>query len=114
MAVKKNAAVKGGTKPKTKMQVYKELSDATGMKPREVASFFDKLQEVIKKELGKKGPGVMTIPGLVKLSRVRKEATKGGQKPDPFHPGQMMTVKPKPARTVVKVRPLKNLKDLVS
>jgi nucleoid DNA-binding protein len=107
------AATKGGPKSKTKSEVYKTLAEATGVKPREVATFFEKLQELIKKELGKKGPGVMTIPGLVKLQRLSKKATKAGQRPNPFKPGEMMEVKAKPARTVVKVRPLKNLKDLV-
>src|SRR5438270_10799696 len=101
-------------KSKTKSQVYKDLAEALNSKPKEVDSFFDALHEYIKKELGKKGPGVLTLPGLVKLQRVVKKASKGGQRPSPFDPSKMMVVKPKPARTIVKVRPLKNLKDLVA
>jgi hypothetical protein len=43
----------------------------------------------------------------------KKPAVKAHTRPDPFNPGQMMQVKAKPARKVVKVRPLKGLKDRV-
>ena len=36
-----------------------------------------------------------------------------GMKPNPFKPGEMMEVKAKPARNVVKVRALKPLKEMV-
>jgi nucleoid DNA-binding protein len=118
MADKKNAGgnapAKAANRAKTKSQVFDELAKSLDVKRRDVANFFEKLSEIIKKELGKRGPGVMTIPGLVKLQRVSKKATKAGQRPNPFKPGEMMEVKAKPARTVVKVRPLKNLKDLVA
>jgi hypothetical protein len=43
-----------------------------------------------------------------------KPATEAATRPNPFKPGEMMDVKAKPARRVVKVRPLKNLKDMVA
>jgi hypothetical protein len=54
-----------------------------------------------------------TIPGLAKVTVVRKPATKAGQRPNPFKPGEMMEVKAKPARNIIRVRPLKMLKDMV-
>jgi hypothetical protein len=110
------------TKSKSKSQVYKDLAEMlrgklgkdVTPKPKDVATIFTTLQEYIRRELGKKGSGVLALPGLVKMQRVTKPATKAGQRPNPFKPGEMMTVKARPARTVVKVRPLKNLKDLVS
>jgi nucleoid DNA-binding protein len=121
MADNKTAGGKA-PKSKSKSQVYKDLADQlkgklgkdVTVKPKDVAAFFTALQDYIKKELGKKGSGVLALPGLVKMQRVTKPATKAGQRPNPFKPGEMMTVKARPARTVVKVRPLKNLKDLVS
>jgi nucleoid DNA-binding protein len=97
-------------KPATKSETYQALAEATGLKRKEVANVFDALHSFIKKELGKKN--VFTLPGLVKLQRIHKPATKGGTKPNPFVPGEMMVVKPKPARNIVKARPLKNLKDM--
>ena len=48
----------------------------------------------------------------MKLTVVRKPATKARKGINPFT-GEEATFKAKPARNVVKVRPLKNLKDMV-
>jgi hypothetical protein len=73
---------------------------------------FDALTNVIKRELGKKGPGLFTVPGLLKLRLVRKAATKAKPGKNPFT-GQAIMIKAKPARNVVRARPLKALSDLV-
>ena len=73
---------------------------------------FDGLATMIKKDLNK-GAGVFAVPGLMKIVVVRKPATKAKTVPNPFKPGEMMTVKAKPARKLVKVRPLKSLKAMV-
>jgi hypothetical protein len=49
----------------------------------------------------------------MKVTVIRKPATKARMAPNPFKPGEMMQVKAKPARNVVKVRALKGLKALV-
>ena len=95
MADKKNDAAK----PKSKSQTYADLAEKTGLSPQAGAEFFDALGDLIQKELGKKGPGVFTIPGLLKLKRIIKPATKATKKPNPFKPGEMMEVKAKPAAT---------------
>ena len=100
-------------KPITKSEMFQQLSVATGLSRKQVASVFDALTNLMKKELGKKGPGIIAVPGLLKVKRVHKPATKGGTRPNPFNPGEMMTVKPKPARNVVKAQPLKSLKEMV-
>ncbi len=63
---------------------------------------------VVKRELGKEGPGLFASPNLVKLKRV----TKAGRKPNPFKPGEMMDVKAKPASVKVKAVTLKGLKEI--
>ena len=88
------------------------LSEKTGLNKKEIASVFDAMGELIAKELGKKGPGLFVIPGLLKLKVVRKPATKAKQGINPFTK-EPMTIKAKPARNVVKAVPLKSLKDLV-
>ncbi|MBM4074644.1 MAG: DNA-binding protein [Planctomycetes bacterium] len=100
-------------KPKSKTEVFTALAEATGLSRKDVANVFDKLSELIEKEIGKKGPGAFAVPGLMKILVIRKPATKAGVKKNPFKPGEMMEVKAKPARNVVKVRPLKSLKDMV-
>jgi nucleoid DNA-binding protein len=54
----------------------------------------------------------VTLPGLVKLSVVSKPAVPQHEGLNPFTK-QMMTYKAKPARKVVKIRPIKALKDAV-
>jgi nucleoid DNA-binding protein len=98
-------------KPATKSETFQALAEATGLKRKEVANVFDALQKFIKKELVAKGQ--FTVPGLLKLQRIKKPAVKGGEeKRNPFTGGTFIT-KPKPARNIVKARPLKMLKEMV-
>jgi nucleoid DNA-binding protein len=105
-------AEKPAAKPATKADVYSSLSEKTGLNKKEIATVFSAMSELIAKELGKKGPGLFVIPGLLKLKVVRKPATKAKQGLNPFTK-EPMTIKAKPARNVVKAVPLKSLKDLV-
>ena len=73
---------------------------------------FESLTELIGNELGKKGPGLFVVPGLLKLKVVRKPATKAKTGINPFTK-EPMTYKAKPARNVVKALPLKSLKEMV-
>ncbi len=109
MAEKKTAEA---ARPMPKTALYKELADKAGLEAKQVAAVFEALEGLVKRELGKKGPGLFAIPNLVKLKRVNKPATKAGRKPNPFKPGEMMDVKAKPASVKVKAITLKGLKDL--
>jgi nucleoid DNA-binding protein len=109
-AAKKASA--GASKAITKAEIYTELAEKTGLSRKQVAGVFDGLGELIQKELGKKGPGLFVVPGLLKLKVVRKPATKEKQGINPFTK-QPITIKAKPARNVVKAVPLKALKELV-
>jgi nucleoid DNA-binding protein len=79
---------------------------------KEIAGVFAALGELIGRELGKKGPGQFVIPGLLKLKVVRKPATKAKPGRNPFT-GEAITIKAKPARNVVRVVPMKALKEMV-
>jgi nucleoid DNA-binding protein len=98
----------------TKSQFFNEVAEETGLKKAEVAKVFDAITEVIKKQLGTKGPGVLTLPGLFKLKAKRIPAQKGGKEiPNRFKPGEMTITKDKPASTRVTARALKALKDVL-
>jgi nucleoid DNA-binding protein len=99
-------------KAATKSEVYQQLSSATNLSRKQLASVFDELANLVRKELGKKGPGMFTLPGLLKLKVVRKPATKARKGINPFTKQEVM-FKAKPARNVVKAQPLKNLKEMV-
>jgi DNA-binding protein HU-beta len=101
------------TKPKaaTKADIYATLADKTGLTKKQVAGVFDAFAEFSKRELGKKGPGVVLLPGIAKIKAKRKPATKATTKANPFKPGEMMTVKAKPASTNIRIVALKAYKE---
>jgi nucleoid DNA-binding protein len=103
---------KGAAKPASKSTLYQSLADATGLTRKQVTSVFDAYTEIIKREVSKKGPGVVLLPGLLKIKRVTKPATKARPGRNPST-GEPMMIKAKPARTVVKVQALKSLKEMV-
>jgi nucleoid DNA-binding protein len=99
-------------KSMTKSAVQQEIAKAANLTRAQVAQVFDALNTLIKKELGKKGPGLFTVPGLLKLRLIRKPATKAHPGINPFTKEKTM-IKAKPARNIVRARPLKALNDLV-
>jgi nucleoid DNA-binding protein len=101
-----------GKKALTKSEIYSSIAEKTELSRKQVASVFDGLAGLIGNSLGKKGPGIFTVPGLLKLQVVRKPATKEREGVNPFT-GEKMIFKAKPARNVVKARALKNLKAMV-
>lgn len=106
-AGEKSAKIKSATKA----ELYGEIANKTGLTKKQVASVFDAYGEFSKKELGKKGPGVVLLPGVAKIKAKRVPASKATTKPNPFKPGEMMTTKAKPASTRIKIVALKAYKD---
>ncbi|HEU4538364.1 MAG TPA: HU family DNA-binding protein, partial [Polyangiaceae bacterium] len=60
------------TKRLTKSQVIAELAEVTELDKKSINRVFEGLQEVIKKQLGPRGPGEFVLPGLMKLKTVKK------------------------------------------
>ncbi len=110
-AAPKSAKISSADGPRTKGQVYREIAENTELPRAKVAEVFDILGQMIQKDLGRSGPGVFNVAGLMKVMVQRKPATKARKGTNPFT-GEEMMFKAKPARNVVKVRPLKALKDL--
>lgn len=104
-----------GTKPKSisKTEILKSLADSSQLSKKQVGGVLDALAALVGKNIGKKGPGVIALPGLVKIRVVHKPATAARKGvPNPFKPGELMDVPAKPARRQVKVQALKALKDV--
>ena len=99
-------------KAMTKSQIMAAIAEGTELTKKQVAAVFESLACQIKTNLGKKGPGVFTVPGLIKLRVVRKPATKARPGINPFT-GEEIMIKAKPARNAVKATALKALKDMV-
>ena len=107
------AKKKAAGKAPTKSEIMNNIAETTGLSKKEVSAVFECLGEEIGKNIGKKGVGQFTIPGLCKIvvqDKPAQPAKKGV--PNPFKPGELMDVAAKPARRIVKVRPLKALKDM--
>jgi nucleoid DNA-binding protein len=111
-AAKKSSKINPASKPRSKGEIYNVIAGQTELSRKQVVSVFDALSGVLAADLGKRGPGICNIPGLAKVVVQRKPATKARKGINPFT-GQETVFKAKPARNVVKVRALKNLKQMV-
>lgn len=108
--VKKIASIK---EPMTKTVLYANIAETTGLSKKDVANVFDALGDVINGHIQKNAVGAFTLPGLLKVKTIRKPATKKRKGVNPFT-GEDTIFQAKPARTVVKVLPLKKMKDMTS
>ena len=109
--MKENEAA-ASKKTMNKTEILTALSEATGLDKQQVSGLFDELARLIGKNLGEDGPGVFAIPGLLQIKVVRKPATEEHKGINPFTKEETI-VKAKPAKNVVKITPLKGLKDMV-
>ncbi len=115
-AAKKKAAtttpkVTAIREPYSKTQIIAELAEKTGLSRKEVTSVLDELGVLINRHIKKRSAGTFTLPGMFKIVTVKKPARKARKMISPFT-GEEIMVKAKPATTVVKVRPLKKLKEM--
>jgi nucleoid DNA-binding protein len=107
-AAKKVTAVK---ETFSKSQIVQHLADATCLAKKQVNEVILALTDLIELHLKKRGPGQFILPGLAKFKVISKPATKARQGINPFT-GAPTTFAAKPARNIVKIRPLKKLKDM--
>ena len=94
----------------TRSQQITHLAECSCLAKKEVVAVFDHLIPMIAAHL--KGPGEISLGGLMKIVVKRKPATKARKGINPFT-GEPTIFKAKPARNIIKIRPLKKLKDLV-
>ena len=124
MAAKKKAAKKAKKaaparkitavrKPMTKSGIMAEISDKTRLTKKQVSSVLDEMTILIERHIKKGGAGQFSLPGVMKVEVKRKPATKARKGINPFT-GEETVFKAKPARNVVKIRPLKKVKDMVA
>jgi len=95
-----------------KTQILEHISASTGVSKKEVSAVLDSLAEVIHLHVNKKSVGEFVLPGLLKISTVKKPAVKARKGISPFTKEEVV-FKARPASTAVKVRPLKKLKEMV-
>ena len=112
-AAKKPARITAADKPRTVSEIYRTIAESTELTRQQVVAVFETMEGIINADLGKRGPGIVKLPpGLMKVTVQHKPRVPARKGINPFT-GEETTFKAKPARNVVKVRPLKKLKDMV-
>lgn len=94
----------------SKSELVQEIANQSGVDKKQVSAVLDALNTVVYREL--KAQNEVVIPGLLKLTSVTKPAVPEREGINPFTK-EPTVFKAKPARTVIKPRPLKALKDAV-
>ena len=95
----------------TKSQLLEKISEQhSTLSKRDIKGIMETLATVGHKELKK--AGVFVVPGFAKFVVIKKAATKAREGTNPFT-GEKMMFKAKPARKIVRARPVKAIKDAV-
>lgn len=110
--LKKPVKVAASKKARSRSEVFQTIAQHSGVHRRDVAAVFHALGGIIRSDLSKGGAGVASVPGLLRITVRRKPATPARMGINPFTKQQVM-FKAKPARNVVKARPLKGLREMV-
>ena len=95
----------------TKSQLIEKIVEQhSDLSKKHVKGILETLATIGYKELKKNG--VFLVPGFAKFVVIKKPATKARKGTNPFT-GEPMTFKAKPARKIVRARPVKAAKDAV-
>jgi nucleoid DNA-binding protein len=94
----------------TKTQVLASIAESTGLSKKQVGDVMVELETLIERSIKKRAVGEFTLPGLMKITTVKKPAVKARKGINPFT-GEETMFKAKPASVAVKVRPLKKMKE---
>jgi nucleoid DNA-binding protein len=94
----------------TKTQVLASIAESTGLSKKQVGDVMAELETLIERSVKKRAVGEFTLPGLMKITTVKKPAVKARKGINPFT-GEETMFKAKPASVAVKVRPLKKMKE---
>lgn len=94
----------------TKSELISEIATKAGLSKTQIKDVFEILENIVADTV-KSGDSI-TIPNLCKIYVHKRPATKAREMKSPFN-GQLITVSAKPARKVVKVKAVKNLKEMI-
>lgn len=116
-AAKKAAPAKKAAAPvkekMTKSQIVASLAESTDLSKKQVNAVLEELNTLIERSIKKRAVGEFTIPGVMKITTVKKPARKARKGINPFT-GEETVFKAKPASIAVKIRPLKKVKEFAA
>jgi len=108
------AQLKAVAEKQTKSQILSSISEETGLAKKDVVGVFESLGKQIVRHMKKRGSGEFTIPETgIRVKRKTRPATKKRMGRNPAT-GEQIMIAAKPARTVVKIIPLRVLKESVN
>ncbi len=96
----------------TKAQIVSELADRTTLSKKDINGVLEALRDIIKRELGKRGPGEFVVPELALKLKVRHVKAQKGKKFRNPATGEII-IRDVPASKKLRATPLKKLKELV-
>lgn len=107
------APLKAITQKQTQSQILKDIAEKTELSIKQVRSVLIETSYLAKCHLVKKGSGEFLIPEMaIKLVRKTKPATKKREGRNPAT-GETILIAAKPKSEVIRIRPLKALKEIV-
>lgn len=98
--------------PMSKSGMIKALMDMTLLGKKDVSAVMEGLSTLIDLHVKSRGPGKFVLPGILKITVVKKAARPARKGINPFT-GEEVMFKAKPAHKVVKIKALKKLKEAV-
>jgi nucleoid DNA-binding protein len=102
------------TGKQTKNDIYTTIAGITDLSKKDVKMTFEGLGRLIGRHMRKRGSGEFTIPETgIRVLRKTRPATKKRLGRNPAT-GEQIWIAGKPARTVIKIRALKALKETVN
>lgn len=99
--------------PLSKSGMIKTITDVTALSKKDVVNVLETFTQVIERHVKAGGPGVFILPGLMKISVVKKAARPARKGVNPFT-GEEIMIKARAAYKTVKIKPLKKLKEMVT
>jgi len=93
----------------SKSQMFEALAEDSGVTKSEVKKVWGSLERLIEASICERGYGQFTLPGLMKVTTVRRPAIKARRGINPFTKEEIW-FKAKPATTGVRIRALKKMK----
>ena len=96
----------------TKAKILAHIAEETNLTRGQVGAVLDELEVLVQRHIKKRAVGEFTLPQLMTIRAVKRPATKKRMGRNPAT-GEAVEIAAKPATTVVRVRPLKRLKDMV-
>ena len=97
----------------SKSQVFEALAEDSGVTKSDVKKVWGSLERLIEASICERGYGQFTLPGLMKVTTVRRPAIKARRGINPFTKEETW-FKAKPATTGVRIRALKKMKGFAN